>query len=44
MTVPVIAAINGAAVGAGLAVALTCDLRYSAETSVFSAPLVAGNL
>jgi enoyl-CoA hydratase/carnithine racemase len=38
LEVPSIAAVNGPAVGAGLCLALACDLRYVASRATFSAP------
>lgn len=38
LEVPTIAALNGAAVGAGLALALACDLRYSVPDARLSVP------
>lgn len=40
LEVPTIAAINGPAVGAGLCVALACDIRHAASTARLSAPFV----
>jgi enoyl-CoA hydratase len=41
LEVPTIAAVNGAAVGAGLCVALACDLVYAADDAKLLAPFTA---
>ena len=40
LSVPVVAAINGPTIGAGIALALSCDLRYAAPTATFRASFI----
>lgn len=40
LPVPVIAAVNGPTVGAGVCLALSCDVRYASPDAVFSTPFI----
>jgi enoyl-CoA hydratase len=40
LSVPVVAAINGPTIGAGIALALSCDLRYAVPSATFRASFI----
>lgn len=40
LSVPVVAALNGPVIGAGIALALSCDLRYAAPSASFRASFI----
>ncbi|MEP6814777.1 MAG: enoyl-CoA hydratase-related protein, partial [Marmoricola sp.] len=40
LEVPTVAAVNGPAIGAGLCLALACDIRYASESAKLGAPFV----
>jgi enoyl-CoA hydratase/carnithine racemase len=40
LSVPVVAAINGPTIGAGIALALSCDLRYATPSATFRASFI----